>query len=404
MPNEVAVEVTDRYKPGGGFDTAKKKADEVGKSVKNIGQIAAGIIAAQVFQDIGRVAVRAFTDTLKAASGLEQAVGGTKAVFGEASKSIDLFAKNSAQATGLSERDFREMTTLVGGQLKRMTGDLGFATESSVKLTEVAADLAATYGGTTKQAMDSFAAALRGEADPAERFNLNLKASAVNAKAVALGLAESTGKVDESARAQAVYALILEQSADAQGQFAREADTAAVAQQKANAALENAQDRACRDRGRSRALRARCARPRACARDRPRREGRAVAPEGRRARCFPRPTAPAPGAAPAGWSRCPPQSRRADWKNAAPGHRLAPRRDRDGKPRPGCGSAWTCRRRSRRQWRGSRRRRRRSRRRRAPPSRRTALRRLRRWQPDPSCTHPSRRHSGAPRKRRARNP
>ena len=241
MPNEVAVEVTDRYKPGGGFDTAKKKADEVGKSVKNIGQIAAGIIAAQVFQDIGRVAVRAFTDTLKAASGLEQAVGGTKAVFGEASKSIDLFAKNSAQATGLSERDFREMTTLVGGQLKRMTGDLGFATESSVKLTEVAADLAATYGGTTKQAMNSFAAALRGEADPAERFNLNLKASAVNAKAVALGLAESTGKVDESARAQAVYALILEQSADAQGQFAREADTAAVAQQKANAALENAQ-------------------------------------------------------------------------------------------------------------------------------------------------------------------
>ena len=241
MPNEVGIDVVSHDKTGPGMDSAKRRAEAVGKSVKSIGEIAGGILTANVFQRLGAAAVHAFTDTIRAASGLEQALGGTKAVFGDASGAVDSFADRSAEAAGLSEREFREMTTLVGGQLKRMTGDVNFAGEASVKLTQIAADLAATYGGTTRQAMESFAAALRGEADPAERFNLNLKQSVVAAKAVEMGLAASTSEVNEQAKAQAMLALITEQSADAQGQFAREGDTAAVAHQKLTASIEDAQ-------------------------------------------------------------------------------------------------------------------------------------------------------------------
>ena len=177
---------------------------------------------------------------VKSASDLQQAIGGTAAVFGEAGDIIDKYAEKAARASGLSEREFREATTSIGGQLKRMTGDVNLAAEQSVKLTEVAADLAATYGGTTKEAVDALGSAFRGEADPAERFNLNLKIGAVNAKAVEMGLAATTSEVDENARAQATLALILEQSADAQGQFAREAGSAAGSMQIARAELENA--------------------------------------------------------------------------------------------------------------------------------------------------------------------
>lgn len=242
MPNEVRIDVTGRDTGAKATLTGgARAADELGNRMKRAGDVARGVLAAGFIQDIGRAAQRFLGDAMRAASGLEQAVGGTKAVFGDASAVVDDFGKKSAQAVGLSEREFREATTLIGGQLKRMTGDVNLAADSSIQLVEVGADLAATYGGTTKQAVDAFAAALRGEADPAERFNLNLKVSAVNAKAVELGLAETTNEVDDNARAQALLALVMEQSADAQGQFAREADTAAVASQKATAQWENAQ-------------------------------------------------------------------------------------------------------------------------------------------------------------------
>lgn len=174
-----------------------------------------------------------------AAGDLEQAVGGTEAVFKDASGYIDGFAKDAARTMGLSERAFREATTRMGGQLKGLGFSIDDAAEKSVVLTQVAADLAATYGGTTADAVDALAAAFRGEADPAERFNLRLNQSTVNAKALEMGLAESTSQVSAAAKAQATLALIMEQSIDAQGQFGRESDTTAGRLQIMNAEFEN---------------------------------------------------------------------------------------------------------------------------------------------------------------------
>lgn len=215
---------------------------DLGKAETRIDRVGAGFRrTGAVMLGAGAVAAAGLLKSVDATADLEQAVGGTEAVFGDAREAVDAYAKTSAQAMGLSEREFREATTSIGGQLKRMTGDVDLAAAQSVELTRTAADLAATYGGTTAEAVQALGAAFRGEADPAERFNLNLKAGAVNAKAVELGLAASTTEVDEAAKAQATLALIAEQSADAQGQFAREADTVAGAQQRASAEFENAQ-------------------------------------------------------------------------------------------------------------------------------------------------------------------
>ena len=210
---------------------SEKRIDKVGRTFSKVGT---GMLA------LGGAAAAGLYQTVEAASDLEQAVGGTEAVFKDASGVIDDYAKDAADAAGLSERAFREATTGIGGNLKRMGFSVEEAAEQSANLTQVAADLAATYGGTTAEAVQALGAAFRGEADPAERFNLNLKASTINAKAVELGLAASTTAVDENARAQALLAAITEQSADAQGQFAREADSAAGSAQIASAKFENA--------------------------------------------------------------------------------------------------------------------------------------------------------------------
>lgn len=187
----------------------------------------------------GAVAATGLAMAAQSAGELEQAVGGTEAVFGQARSTIDQYAEHAADSVGLSKTAFRDLTTVAGAQLKNLGFSVDEAAAKSIQLTEIGADLAATYGGTTAEAVEALGAAFRGEADPAERFGLRLNINTANAKAVALGLAESTSSVDDHARAQAILALIMEQSADAQGQFARESDTLAGQQQRLSAQFED---------------------------------------------------------------------------------------------------------------------------------------------------------------------
>jgi len=175
-----------------------------------------------------------------AAANLEQAIGGTAAVFEDASGPINEFAKNAADVAGLSEEAARTLTSRLGASLKGFGLNAQEAAEQSVFLAQTGADLAATLGGTTDEAVTALGAALRGEFDPLERFGIALKASDVNAKAVAMGLADSEASVSAYAKGQAALALITEKSAFAQGQFAREADTAAGQAQIAQAKTKNA--------------------------------------------------------------------------------------------------------------------------------------------------------------------
>lgn len=164
---------------------------------------------------------------IDSSSDLEQAVGGTAAVFGEAGSAIDEFAKDSATSAGLSQRAARELTSQLGGLLSGFGFTKKEAASLSIELTKLGGDLSATFGGKPEEAVQALGAAMRGETDPIERYGISLNQAAVNAKAVELGLASSTSTVDANAKAQATLAIITEKSAGAQGQFAREADSAA---------------------------------------------------------------------------------------------------------------------------------------------------------------------------------
>ena len=176
---------------------------------------------------------------VKAAGDLEQSIGGTAAVFGSAAGSVDEFAKSAADVVGLSENAARVLTSRLGASLKGAGLSAEEAANQSIFLTKTGADLAATLGGNTNDAVSALGSALRGEFDPLERFGIALKASEINAKAVSMGLAKSESSVDAYAKGQATLALVTERSAFAQGQFAKEADTAQGQQQRAAAAMED---------------------------------------------------------------------------------------------------------------------------------------------------------------------
>jgi hypothetical protein len=188
---------------------------------------------------IGGAAIVGAKKLVDAAAELEQAVGGTAAVFGSASDAVSEFSKNAAQLAGLSENAARTLTSRLGASLKGVGLSSEEAAKQSIFLAQTGADLAATLGGSAEEAVTALGAALRGEFDPLERFGIALKASDIAAKAVSMGLAENANDVSQYAKGQAALALITEKSAFAQGQFARESNTAAGAAAIARAESQN---------------------------------------------------------------------------------------------------------------------------------------------------------------------
>jgi hypothetical protein len=217
-------------------DGIDRKTSNLGSTFGKVGKLAAGAFAAGAVLDFAKQSVDAF-------STLEQSVGGVESVFAEASDTILKFGEDSAETVGLASSQYNTLATGLGGLLKSsgFSTDLDEIAAKTDGLIGIAADLSATYGGTTQQAVEALGSAFRGEADAAERFNLRLNAATVAAKAVELGLAETTSEVSDAAKATAIMTLVQEQSTDALGQFGREADTVAGKQARLTAKWEDAQ-------------------------------------------------------------------------------------------------------------------------------------------------------------------
>ena len=162
-----------------------------------------------------------------AASDQEQAIGAVNSVFGEYADTIHNFGKESAGSIGVARSEFEQLSTLTGALLKNAGVPLDEVTDSTLALTQVGADLSAMYGGSVVDSMNAINSALKGEMDPLESFGVSLKASAIEAKAVSMGLVDAEGKATDYGKKMATVALIQEQSADATGTFAKESKSMA---------------------------------------------------------------------------------------------------------------------------------------------------------------------------------
>jgi hypothetical protein len=221
--------LADASKAQRGFDDAATAAQRWEKSTERAGRAAAVALAAVAAA--GLVA-------LKAAATQEQAFGALSAVFKDGAPAMQEWATQQAKI-GLSSTQAAESAAYLGSMLKGAGYSLDAAAEQSRTLVQLGADMAATFGGTTADAVQALAATMRGEYDPIERFGVSIKQSDVSARLAAQGMSGLTGDSLKLAEAQARVALIMERTRDAQGQSAREAETASAVYQRIVATIKN---------------------------------------------------------------------------------------------------------------------------------------------------------------------
>lgn len=202
-----AVDIT-----GDASDVERSITDGIGGSLKKVGGIAAGLFAG--------VQIGGFVkDAIGQASDLNESLNAVQVILGDAGKSFLKFGQTAGQNLGITQAELNSQIVPIAAGLTN-AGLSGEKLADSLKtLSTRAADVGSVFNTDVDQVMGDFAAGLRGEGDSLEKYGVQLNAAAIDAKAMALGLVDAKGKVTDAGKTQGAYALILEQTSKAQGDF-----------------------------------------------------------------------------------------------------------------------------------------------------------------------------------------
>ena len=214
----LAVVVTDK-----GLDETQSKLAGFGDKLGDLGQAAqkwgaglsAGVTAPLLL--LGNRAV-------EAASDMNESMNKVQVVFGDAAGSVEAFAKTAATNLGMSQQAALEAAGTFGN-LFSASGVAGTAAaDMSEGILQLAADLGSFNNIDPGVMLEKLRSGLVGEVEPLRSVGILLTEATVKQKAMEMGLAASTEELTQADLVQARYALIVQQSSLAQGDFARTSD------------------------------------------------------------------------------------------------------------------------------------------------------------------------------------
>lgn len=198
-------------------ETALERVDDkAGKAAESSGRLRQALTLAAA-AGVGK----ALFEIAQAASDLAESTSKATVVFGDEFDRIAVFAENAATAVGLSTAEALEATGTFGNLFQALGATTEVAADLSPQVVTLAADLASFNNLGVDETLEKLRSGLVGEVEPLRALGVSFNAAEVEAKAMELGLADANGEVTEGAKLQARFALIMEQTTLAQGDFAR---------------------------------------------------------------------------------------------------------------------------------------------------------------------------------------
>lgn len=201
--------------------------------------VGAGISAWGLLEKgIGK-AVDVMGDSVRAASDQREALSLSAQVFEANTRDVERWAEGAADAFGQSKREALNYASEFGTAFKNVGMGLDDTTKRAEEMTHLAADLGSAFNRSSQEAAGALRSGLLGESEPLRAFGVFLDETKVKAKAAAMGLRPLHGELSDGQKIAARYQLIMEQTADSQGMFGRDADSLADSTKTLNAELED---------------------------------------------------------------------------------------------------------------------------------------------------------------------
>ncbi len=207
----------------GGFSRTAKR---MGKEIQSVGK-EVDKLGSTLTVGLTLPLVAAGTASYNFAADLEDAIGASEQIFKSAAGDIQKWAATLDSAYGIAETEALTYANTMGAMLKNIGGlTEKEAAKQAQTLIELAGDLTAMFGGTTDDAIRALTGALKGNNSMLDNYGMGVNEAVIKSKALEMGLVKEKEELSLAAKQAATLALIMEQTADAQGQAAREANGA----------------------------------------------------------------------------------------------------------------------------------------------------------------------------------
>lgn len=174
-------------------------------------------------------AARKFADFVKNgvsyASDLEEVQNVIDVTFGDSAEAVNQYAKDAIQQYGLSELAAKKYAGSLGAMLKSSGVAGNELTEMATILVGLTGDMASFYNLDPEEAFSKLSSAIAGETEPLRSLGINMNVANLEAYALSKGIDKAWSSMTQAEQTTLRYQYIMENAADAQGDFARTSDS-----------------------------------------------------------------------------------------------------------------------------------------------------------------------------------
>lgn len=206
-----------RIDPDGFNQGTKQLSTSLTRLKSTLGKV--GVAAAAAFSikkivDFGKRAI-------ETASDLQEVQNVVDTAFGDMSYKMEEFANTSVEQFGISKLAAKQ----TGSTFMAMSVGMGIARDSasdmSVALTGLSADMASFYNVEQDVASTALKSVFTGETETLKQFGIVMTETNLEAFALSQGITKSLSKMTQSEKVQLRYQYVMQQTALAQGDFAK---------------------------------------------------------------------------------------------------------------------------------------------------------------------------------------
>jgi hypothetical protein len=220
---------------GGAFDRGIGKAraslDSLGESARKWG----GILTAGVTLPLAAAGWKA----INWAADLDESINKSDKLFGQNAAAVLAWSSTSDKAMGMSQQAALDYSSSFAGMFKTIASGPDQLMEMSVAMTQLTSDFGSFHNLNPEEAFTVISSALAGETEAIRKYGVDVSAAAVETKALQMGLAGTAAELTEADKAMARYQIILDETTDAQGDFADTANSTSNRMKIFQARLQN---------------------------------------------------------------------------------------------------------------------------------------------------------------------
>lgn len=207
-----------------GFGKTRTQVDKFAKSVGGglkKGMMVAGGVAAAGF-GIAAGAATIFTkQAVEAAGDATEMLGKFQVTFGDATDGLTADLIKFGKATGRNRYDLQGMAADTGSVLKAMGLAEDTAASYAGELTKLAVDVGSFNNASQVEVMNAFRSAMTGEFESMKKYGVIINQAKLDQELLNMGITGGAKAATQAQKSQATYNLIMQQTADAQGDAER---------------------------------------------------------------------------------------------------------------------------------------------------------------------------------------